>query len=134
MVAANDTCYRGETDSGAGEILLAMQALESREKFTCVLHIKTCAIVAQKELAGFRIAAEFNVSLRFPSGKFDSVAEKIFQRHTQESRIALGLQVRLDFKSNVAITILRRQVARDIRSQFAEIDRFATQFSAGNSR
>ncbi len=88
----HDALYRGQTNTGALELLSGMKALKWTEQFVDVGHVKSCAIVTHKIYRLLAGAQDANLNMRggMALGKLPGITEEIFQRDLQQMRIALN--------------------------------------------
>ena len=102
LMPSHDALDRGQPDPRAGKLIVRMKALEGREKFPGISHVKTRAIVPDEEerSAIFRLPTELDEGLRFFAGKLPRVAEQILQSDAEQGGVASHAKLRLDSELN----------------------------------
>src|SRR6185295_8443469 len=90
-MARDDALHDGKSHSGAGEFLLAVQALEHAEQLAVVLHVEPGAVVldAVDALRAVFAAAHLDGRLLALAAELDRVRKKIRQRLPDQRRVAV---------------------------------------------
>jgi hypothetical protein len=134
VVAVDDASDGGETDSGAFEVLIAVQAVEGIEEFVGVVHVEAGSVVLDEERLFFLIKAKVNDGLVDLRGKLGGVSEEIFESDPEELGVAVGPHVFVDGDVEVTAGVLFADVVGYGMGEAGEVDRLAGDLGAGDAR
>src|SRR5258707_14868901 len=92
-VTQDDSMHDGESNAGAFEFVLVMEALEHSEELARVSHVKADTVVAHNNYL-FRfvgVGADFNPRRVAGARVFERVGKQVVQHHAEHGRVALDL-------------------------------------------
>ncbi len=130
-VTPHDAPHRRQADTGALEVICAVQALEDAEQPVREPHIEAGAVVpnAVGGLAVVQRAFEPDLRIGLPGGVLPGVAEQVLERNAQQRRIALYLQTLLDVHADHALRRLAAQIVGDVAGELRQVHRLSGQRS-----
>src|SRR6266550_9626192 len=92
-MALDNSLDCGQTDTGAFECLLRMEALENTKQLILILHVKTNSVVFNKyDHLAQRVVQriDFYLSLRTGSSEFHRVRNEITEHQPEQGRVAVA--------------------------------------------
>src|ERR1051325_11715667 len=135
-MTSDDALHCREANTCACEFVGPVQTLKRNEQLGGMSHIEARAVVADV-VSNFAVpheAAEFEARRRSIPGEFPCVPEQIVQRDTQQPRISLDHEIRLDFDLDMARRLARLELLCDRLDQVAQIKGASLQLAPRDAR